>query len=170
MALYALHHDIAPPETHSLEPMLRAIRVQWWQETLETTRNDGTITAHPLLPVLKPLISAEIPWSHWQAWLDAHHNNEPVAASATLAILALLLMKPQATPKTISHARQTGAAFALTIQGQKKEAKTILASLPKKTGLPQPLTAQAIIAAHPPKHQRLGTGLLLRLLWAGIRP
>jgi phytoene synthase len=70
-ALYAFNHEIARLGGQSREPMMGAIRLQWWRESLEQAR-EGRPRAHPVAVGLAALFAGSAPpQALFEAMLDA---------------------------------------------------------------------------------------------------
>lgn len=60
IALYAFHHEVARIPELVNEPMLGAIRQQWWREAVEALavrEGDGSIPDHPVVRALAPAMT-----------------------------------------------------------------------------------------------------------------
>jgi phytoene synthase len=63
-ALYAFNHEVARAAEMVREPMLGAIRLQWWREAIEAAR-DGRPRAHPVSLGLAELFARAAPPQEW---------------------------------------------------------------------------------------------------------
>lgn len=58
IALYAFFHELAKVSTAVSEPMLGAIRFQWWRDTLETMRSGKRAPAHDVAQALSAVFNS----------------------------------------------------------------------------------------------------------------
>jgi phytoene synthase len=70
-ALYALNHELARVAESVREPMMGAIRLQWWRETIEGAR-EGKPREHPVAVALAELFRRhDLPQDLFDAMIDA---------------------------------------------------------------------------------------------------
>jgi len=122
-ALYAFHHEIARVAETVREPMMHAIRLQWWREAVEGARQ-GKPRQHQTVTALAELFAAhDLPPELFEAMIDAREDDmtdhvfENLAALETYAdatagnlmrLAARILGEPQD-----DLAREAGIAEAL---------------------------------------------------------
>ncbi|MBS0275258.1 MAG: squalene/phytoene synthase family protein [Proteobacteria bacterium] len=86
-ALYAFHHEIARVAESAREPMMQAIRLQWWREALEGAR-EGKPRPHRTVTALAGLFAQyDLPPELFEAMIDAREDD---AAETTFADLLAL--------------------------------------------------------------------------------
>ena len=86
-ALYAFHHEIARVAESVREPMMGAIRLQWWREALEGAR-EGRPREHDVVRGLAALFAAhELPLAPFEAMIEARENDAAEFVFADLAAL-----------------------------------------------------------------------------------
>lgn len=123
-ALYAFNHEIARVAESVREPMLGAIRLQWWREAAESAA-EGRPRSHDVVRALAEVFgSAGPPLELFNAMIEAR---EADAASETFANMAALEDYGAATSGNLMRiasfileedapelAREAGIAYALT--------------------------------------------------------
>jgi phytoene synthase len=123
-ALYALNHELARVAETVREPMMGAIRLQWWRETIEGARA-GKPREHPVARALTELFKHhDLPQSLFDAMIDAREMD---TAAHIFLDLAGLENYADATSGNLMRlaarvlgsveddlAREAGIAFALT--------------------------------------------------------
>jgi phytoene/squalene synthetase len=73
LALILFHHEIARARQAVSEPMLAAIRLEWWRETINEIYQGGRVRAHPIAEALAQTIHQhELPRPHFDAMIDAY--------------------------------------------------------------------------------------------------
>ena len=123
-ALYALNHELARIAETVREPMMGAIRLQWWRETIECARA-GNPREHPVALALAELFKRhDLPQSLFDTMIDAREMDAAVhifpdlpalenyadATSGNLMRLAGRLLGGADD----NLAREVGIAYALT--------------------------------------------------------
>lgn len=74
-ALYAFHHEIARAAESAREPMMHAIRLQWWREALERVRG-GKPRPHETVTALAELFAEyDLPAELFEAIIDAREDD-----------------------------------------------------------------------------------------------
>ena len=123
-ALYAFHHEVARVAETVREPMMHAIRLQWWREAVEGAR-EGKPRQHQTVTALAELFARhDLPPALFDAIIDAREDDAAHIAFDTLEALekyadatagnlmrlaARILGEPQD-----DLAREAGVAQALT--------------------------------------------------------
>ena len=123
LALYAFNLEIARTAEQVSEPMLGAIRLQWWRETLDGIRA-GKPRRHPVAEALHAVGAAH--WSEvdFNSLIDARERDldpEPMAdmaalldyADASSAPLLRLAGEALGAPLPLDTSRHAGQAYAL---------------------------------------------------------
>ena len=73
LALILFHHEIARARQAVSEPMLAAIRLEWWRETINEIYQADRVRAHPIAEALAQTIRQhELPRTHFDAMIDAY--------------------------------------------------------------------------------------------------
>ena len=86
-ALYAFHHEIARVAESVREPMMGAIRLQWWREALQGAR-EGRPREHDVARGLAALSAAhDLPLAQFEAMIDARESDAAEFAFEDLAAL-----------------------------------------------------------------------------------
>ncbi len=125
-ALYAFNHEIARVGESVREPMMAAIRLQWWREAAESARS-GAPRAHAVVEALVPLFAeADVPPTMVEALVDSREADAGEESFADLAALeayadassgGVMRMAARvlgAGDRLDDLARAAGVAFALT--------------------------------------------------------
>ncbi len=123
LALYAFNYEIARLAERGREPMLAAVRLQWWRETVEEAAL-GRPRAHPVAEALAELFaSSSVPLPLFSAMLDAREFDFGPETFADLAALeAYCEATSSAVMKIAAHVlgadaddylRHAGIAYAL---------------------------------------------------------
>jgi phytoene synthase len=74
-ALYAFHHEIARVAESTREPMMHAIRLQWWREAVEGAR-EGKPRQHDVVIALADLFAkVDLPRELFDAMIDAREDD-----------------------------------------------------------------------------------------------
>jgi phytoene synthase len=74
-ALYAFHHEVARVAESAREPMMHAIRLQWWREAVEGAR-EGKPRQHQTVTVLAELFARhDLPVALFDAIIDAREDD-----------------------------------------------------------------------------------------------
>ncbi len=122
--LYAFNHEIARVAEAVREPMLGAIRLQWWREAVEGAR-DGNPRAHDVVRALAELFArVNLPMESFEAMIDARALDAGAEVFANLAALEAYCDATSANLMRLAGlilgedlgeaARNAGIAFALT--------------------------------------------------------
>ena len=125
-ALYAFHYEVARAGEHSREPMMGAIRLQWWREAAEEARQSRP-RGHPVAIGLAEVFARTgLPPAGFDALFDAREfdiDSEPFAdmpafeaycdatSSGLMRAAAHVLGAREATEPLLAHA---GIAYAIT--------------------------------------------------------
>lgn len=123
LALYAFNLEIARTAEQVSEPMLGAIRLQWWRETLDGIRA-GKPRRHPVAEALHAAGAAYWSEADFNSLIDARErdlNPEPMAdmaallqyADASSAPLLRLAGEALGAPLQAETSRPAGQAYAL---------------------------------------------------------
>lgn len=123
-ALYAFHHEVARVAESAREPMMHAIRLQWWREAVEGAR-EGKPRQHQTVTALADLFAQhDLPMELFEAIIDAREHDvaghvfEDIEAleayaDATAGNLMRLAARVLGEPHD-DLAREAGIAQALT--------------------------------------------------------
>jgi phytoene synthase len=85
--LYALNHELGRIAETVREPMMAAIRLQWWRETIESARDDKP-RDHDLARALAELFAAhDLPLDLFDAMIDAREMDAAETSFADLKAL-----------------------------------------------------------------------------------
>ncbi|MEL6259237.1 MAG: squalene/phytoene synthase family protein, partial [Pseudomonadota bacterium] len=130
ISLYAFNYELARVRTAVSEPMLGAIRFQWWRDALEELAAGAPPRDHD---VVHAIVDAGLPLRRLQALVDAHEiafetkdrGKEPEDA---LAALAVELIDPSSAQAFVKTAAALGAAFAGARRGDAEPHKCALVS------------------------------------------
>jgi phytoene/squalene synthetase len=80
LTLILFHHEIARARQAVSEPMLAAIRLQWWRETIDEIYQADRVRAHPIAEALAQAIRQhELPRPHFDAMIDAYEAEQEAA-------------------------------------------------------------------------------------------
>ena len=123
-ALYAFHHEVARVAETVREPMMHAIRLQWWREAVEGAR-EGKPRRHETVTALAELFAErDLPVEPFEAIIDAREDD---AAHITFDSLDVLETYADATAGNLMRlasrilgeaqddlAREAGIAQALS--------------------------------------------------------
>ncbi|WP_374632009.1 phytoene/squalene synthase family protein [Ferrovibrio sp.] len=123
LALYAFNLEIARTAEQVSEPMLGAIRLQWWRETVEGIRA-GKARRHPVAEALQAAGAAQWSEADFNSLIDARERDldpEPMAdmaallryAEASSAPLLRLAAAAIGAPLDQETSRYAGQAYAL---------------------------------------------------------
>ncbi len=86
-ALYAFNQELARVRERVSEPMLGAIRLQWWRESVRGLR-DGTVRRHPVIEALAPVVRERaLPEAEFVALVDAREDDFQESGFARFADL-----------------------------------------------------------------------------------
>jgi phytoene synthase len=86
-ALYAFHHEVARVAESAREPMMHAIRLQWWREAVEGAR-EGKPRQHQTVTALAELFAQhDLPASLFDAIIDAREDDAAHIAFDNLTAL-----------------------------------------------------------------------------------
>jgi phytoene synthase len=86
-ALYAFHHEVARVAESAREPMMHAIRLQWWREAVEGAR-EGRPRQHRTVTALAELFAQhDLPPALFDAIIDAREDDAAHVAFDNLAAL-----------------------------------------------------------------------------------
>ena len=123
-ALYAFHHEVARVAESVREPMMHAIRLQWWREAVEGAR-EGKPRQHQTVTALAELFARhDLPAALFEAIIDAREDDAAHIvfdtlealekyADATAGNLMRLAARILGEPQD-DLAREAGVAQALT--------------------------------------------------------
>lgn len=124
-ALYAFHHEVARAAELAREPMVGAIRLQWWREAVEAAR-DGRPRAHPASLGLAELFARAGPPQEWfDTVIDAREFDlgaesfadmaalETYAADTSGALMRIAAHVLDVDADSDQIAREAGIAFGL---------------------------------------------------------
>jgi len=121
--LYAFHHEVARVAESVREPMMHAIRLQWWREAVEGAR-EGKPRQHQTVTALAELFAQhDLPTALFEAIVDAREDDAAhiafdnlealeAYADATAGNLMRLAARVLGEPQD-DLARETGVAQAL---------------------------------------------------------
>ena len=123
-ALYAVNHEIAKTAEIARDPMMGAIRLQWWREAFDELHAGEPRHHEALLALAETLRAHDLPKAMFDAMLDAREldfEKAPFAdmaaleayADATSGILMRLAARILGNP-LYEVAREAGIAYALT--------------------------------------------------------
>src|SRR5215469_15913602 len=74
-ALYAFHHEVARVAESVREPMMHAIRLQWWREAVQGAR-EGKPRQHETVTALADLFAQhDLPPELFEAIIDAREDD-----------------------------------------------------------------------------------------------
>ncbi|MGN6517475.1 MAG: phytoene/squalene synthase family protein [Rhizomicrobium sp.] len=86
-ALYAFHHEIARIAEIARDPMMQAIRLQWWREAVEGAREQKPRQHQTVTALAELFANYALPPELFDAMIDARENDAPEATFADLAAL-----------------------------------------------------------------------------------
>lgn len=123
-ALYAFHHEVARVAESAREPMMHAIRLQWWREAVEGAREQKPRQHQTVTALAELFAQHDLPPALFEAIIDAREDDAaPIAfenlealedyANATAGNLMRLASRILAEPQD-DLAREAGIAQALT--------------------------------------------------------
>ena len=126
LALYAFNYEISRVAESVREPMMAAIRLQWWREAVESARSSSP-RAHDVVQALGPLFAeADVPPALVEALIDSRERDDPAESFADLAaleayadassggVMRIAARVLGAGDRLDELARAAGIAFALT--------------------------------------------------------
>ena len=87
LALYAFHHEIARVAESVREPMMQAIRLQWWREAVEGAREQRPRPHHTVSALAELFSQHDLPAELFEAMIDAREDD--VAETTFADLLAL---------------------------------------------------------------------------------
>jgi phytoene synthase len=86
-ALYAFHHEIARVAESVREPMMQAIRLQWWREALEGAREQKPRQHHTVTALAELFARYDLPPELFDAMIDAREDDVEETNFADLLML-----------------------------------------------------------------------------------
>jgi phytoene synthase len=129
LAILAFDHELARTRTVTREPMLAAIRLQWWREAVTEAAGSGKPRAHPLVESLsETLRRRQLPPEAFMALVDAREEGiegalDVVRTGHVLADLELAVLGIDDESTRIA-ARAVAAAW---LMGEGRERVEVLA-------------------------------------------
>lgn len=144
VALYALNVELARVKHAVSEPMLGAIRFQWWREALEEIASGGPVRKHDVVQALAATVQAgAYPVGGLQRLVDGHEDafeagDASLEPEATLMLLAAQLLAPR--HGWGEHIQRLAPAYAAARRGDSKAYGPIL---PRVPGVIRPALAHA---------------------------
>jgi phytoene synthase len=86
-ALYAFHHEIARVAESVRDPMMHAIRLQWWREAVEGAREGKPRQHHTVTALAELFAQHDLPPELFEAMIDAREDDMAETAFADLLAL-----------------------------------------------------------------------------------
>lgn len=86
-ALYAFHHELARVAESAREPMMQAIRLQWWREALQGAREQKPRRHHTVTALAELFAKHDLPPELFETMIDAREDD---AAETTFPDLLAL--------------------------------------------------------------------------------
>ncbi len=157
-ALYALDSELAHITDAAREPLIRAMRYQWWRDAL--SKLPDAPRGHPVLTQLAVL---PVPPDALIAIIDAHEGGAPEQCQRLVMTLAVRLCGGANDAMAVACA----AALATNDRARLAEARRLWSAQrhQREAELPAYLPATIVDMRHPVTPLRLN----LRMLWMGLR-